>query len=51
MSNPSKMPFAVPAPPYPFSEGRLPLMNMSIHELTNFCRAAAVAATSEKYFE
>src|SRR5262249_37157357 len=51
MSTPSKMPAAVPGPPYPPWAGRLPLMNMSMQELTNFLRDASVAATSEKYFE
>src|ERR1700712_3846831 len=51
MSKPSKMPAADPAPPKPPWTGRLPLMNMSMQEETNFCRLALVAATSEKYFE
>jgi len=51
MSKPEKIPAAVPSPPYPPCEGRLPLMNMSMQELTNFFREASVAATSEKYFE
>src|SRR5438067_3080160 len=52
MSKPSKIPAATPAPPWtPSCTGRLPLMNMSMQEDTNFLRDASVAATSEKYFE
>ena len=51
MSKPSKIPAAVPGPPKPPAAGMLPLMNMSMQELTNFLREASVAAASEKYFE
>jgi hypothetical protein len=51
MSKPSKMPAAVPGPPKPPAAGMLPSRNMLMHELTNFCRLAAVLATSEKYLE
>src|ERR1700710_1659033 len=48
---PSKMPAATPWPPAPPLTGRLPLIQVSMQELTNFLREASVAATSEKYFE
>src|SRR5689334_13975039 len=54
MSKPSKMPAAAPGPPDASPEipvGRLPFRNMSMQLETNFVRDAAVAATSEKYFE
>src|SRR5689334_22515064 len=52
MSNPSKIPATAPGPPCtPSWTGRLPLMNMSMQEDTNFFRDASLAATSEKYFE
>ncbi len=50
-SMPSKIPAALPGPPAALYTGRLPLMYMSMQELTNLRRDASVAATSEKYFE
>src|SRR5262249_16086370 len=50
-SKPSKIPAPVPGPPYPPCAGRLPLRNMSMQLDTNFCRLAAVLATSLKYLE
>ena len=37
MSKPSKIPAAAAGPPRPATAGRLPLMYMSMQELTNFC--------------
>src|SRR3954469_19698385 len=49
---PSNTPAPVPAPPVPSEDtGRLPLMNMSMQELTNFFRDASVLAASEKNLE
>src|SRR2546421_5346277 len=50
-SMPSKTPAAEPGPPCPLYAGRLPLMYMSMQELTSFLRDASVAAASEKNFE